>query len=52
MLFEPADIGTRMVFTEQIAFLDGHLSLEERIHGTRELFDLLERELGGAVVAW
>jgi len=49
VLFQPAEIGTRMVFTEQIVFLDGYLDLEERIHGTGELFDLLERELGASV---
>ncbi|HEV2678679.1 MAG TPA: SRPBCC family protein [Aliidongia sp.] len=45
VLFQPCDVGTRMIFTEQIAFLDGHYSLEDRIHGTEELFDRIALEL-------
>lgn len=43
--FEPVSTGTRMVFTEQAALLDGGTDLEERIEGTREGFDRLAVEL-------
>ncbi len=51
VVFEPARGGTRMVFTEQIALLAGRLDLEERIHGTGELFDLLAHALADEVGA-
>ena len=43
--FAPGGRGTRMVFTEQVVFLDGHNEREERIHGTNEGFDRLELDL-------
>src|SRR5688572_28662809 len=43
--FAPGGRGTRMVFTEQVVFLDGHDEREERIHGTNEGFDRLELDL-------
>lgn len=42
---EPADAGTRMVFTEQGAFLDGHDTGALREHGTGALLDALGAEL-------
>lgn len=39
--FEPTPAGTRMVFTEQAALLDGAQDIEERVEGTREGFDRL-----------
>lgn len=43
--FAPGGRGTRMSFTEQAAFLDGHDDREERIHGTNEGFDRMELSL-------
>jgi uncharacterized protein YndB with AHSA1/START domain len=37
----PAGAGTRMIYTEQDAFLDGADTPAEREHGSRELFDKL-----------
>jgi uncharacterized protein YndB with AHSA1/START domain len=37
----PDGTGTRLVFTEQGAFLDGHDTPAQREHGTRELLDNL-----------
>jgi uncharacterized protein YndB with AHSA1/START domain len=42
---EPAGPGTRLTYTEQGAFLDGHDTPEAREHGTRELLDALGRVL-------
>jgi uncharacterized protein YndB with AHSA1/START domain len=42
---KPDGSATRLVYTEQGAFLDGLDTSEQREHGTRELFDALEREL-------
>lgn len=39
--FEPVDTGTRMVYTEQLAYFDGHRDVEQRIQGTEEGFDRL-----------
>ena len=39
--FTAAEAGTRMVYTEQVAYLDGHQDLEQRIHGTGEGLDRL-----------
>jgi uncharacterized protein YndB with AHSA1/START domain len=44
--FTPAGAGTRLIFTEQGAFLDGHDAPAERERGTRELLDALGAELG------
>lgn len=37
--------GTKLIFTEQGAFLDGHDTVEAREHGTGELLDMLGRSL-------
>ncbi|MGH6891354.1 MAG: SRPBCC family protein [Dongiaceae bacterium] len=43
--FKPAGSGTRLVFTEQGAFLDGHDKVDQREAGTRELLEALGKEL-------
>ena len=43
--FKLEGTGTKLIFTEQGAFLDGHDNPAEREHGTRELLDALELEL-------
>jgi uncharacterized protein YndB with AHSA1/START domain len=43
--FKPDGEGTRLVFTEQGAFLDGHDNADERERGTRGLLDNLEAAL-------
>src|SRR3546814_18847180 len=45
MQFEPAGSGTRLVFTEQDAFLDGYDDAGQRAAGMRELLEALDREL-------
>ena len=40
--FKPEGSGTRMVFTEQGAFLDGHTNRREREHGTAIGLDNLQ----------
>ena len=45
--FEPSRDGTRMRYHEQVAYLDGHGDLEERIRGTTQCFDRLDLELEG-----
>lgn len=47
--FTPGGRGTRMVFTEQAAFLDGYDGREERIEGTDEGFDRMELDLSPAL---
>jgi uncharacterized protein YndB with AHSA1/START domain len=42
---KPAGTGTRLIFTEQGAYLDGHDTSAERKHGTGELLDALGAEL-------
>ena len=46
--FKPAGQGTKLIYTEQAVFLDGHDDAGSREQGTRGLFDnlaaLLERE--------
>ena len=39
--FEASALGTRMIFTEQVVFLDGHQQLDERRLGTEVGFDHL-----------
>jgi uncharacterized protein YndB with AHSA1/START domain len=41
----PAGNGTRLIFTEQGAYLDGFDNVEQREAGTRELFESLSRAL-------
>ena len=41
----PAGEGTRLILTEQGAFLDGHDTAEQREHGTKGLLDLLAQSL-------
>jgi uncharacterized protein YndB with AHSA1/START domain len=43
--FKPDGEGTRLVYTEQGAFLDGHDSAEQRQQGTAGIFDALGKEL-------
>ena len=43
--FTPGDGGTRMVFSEQLAFFDGHEDRAERIRGTSDGIDRLEAAL-------
>lgn len=45
LVFEPAGGGTRMTFTEQAVFLDGHDTLAHREHGTRLGLDSLGEAL-------
>ena len=49
--FTPTPAGTKMVYTEQLAYLDGHHDLAQRIHGTGEGLDRLrlvvESDRGG-----
>jgi uncharacterized protein YndB with AHSA1/START domain len=45
--FRPEGEGALMAYGEQLAYLDGHYDIEERIHGTHEGFDRLELELAG-----
>lgn len=43
--FRPEGKGTRLIFTEQGAFLDGWDNAAQREHGTNELLDALGAEL-------
>lgn len=43
--FRPAGGGTRLIYTEQGAFLDGHDTPAQREQGTIELLDALDAEL-------
>jgi len=45
MQFEPDGKGTRLVFTEQDAFLDGYDDVGQREEGCRELLEALAKEL-------
>ncbi|MEI3850490.1 MULTISPECIES: SRPBCC family protein [Ensifer] len=47
----PDDKGSRIVFTEQVAFLDGLDKLEYRREGWEELIGALAKELGETAVA-
>ncbi|EYF03814.1 SRPBCC family protein [Chondromyces apiculatus] len=49
--FKPEGTGTRMVFTEQGAFLDGHDTPAQREHGTNVGMDRLIEELQREAVA-
>lgn len=40
--FEASTEGTRMLYNEQVTYLDGHQDLEERIRGTEGGFDRLQ----------
>ncbi len=40
--FKAGDYGTQLRYTEQIAFLDGHDHLPQRIEGTEGMFDQFE----------
>ena len=41
----PTESGTKLVFTEQGAFFDGHDTPEIREHGTNEMLDALGKSL-------
>jgi uncharacterized protein YndB with AHSA1/START domain len=43
--FKPAGTGTRLIYTEQGAFLDGEDKPEYREHGTKVLLDALDAVL-------
>lgn len=43
----PAKGGTKLIFTEQGAFFDGHDTPEIREHGTKEMLDALGKSLEG-----
>lgn len=43
--FFPSPRGTRMVYTEQLAYLDGHEDRALRLRGTEESFDRLALDL-------
>lgn len=43
----PAEGGTKLIFTEQGAFIDGHDTPEIREHGTKEMLDALGKSLEG-----
>ena len=43
--FEPSGDGTRLTYTEQCAFLDGHDTPEQREQGTGTLFEKLAEAL-------
>jgi uncharacterized protein YndB with AHSA1/START domain len=43
--FKPEGAGTRMIFTEQVVFLDGYDDPAGREHGTRALLDRLDAAL-------
>ncbi len=43
--FKPEGAGTRLIYTEQGAFLDGHDNPAQREQGTAELLDALGAEL-------
>ena len=45
MQLEPAGAGTRLIFTEQGAYLDGYDDTAGRERGSRELLDALGKEL-------
>jgi uncharacterized protein YndB with AHSA1/START domain len=42
----PEGNGTRHLYTEQGAYLDGHDNVAQREEGSRQLFEALARELG------
>lgn len=48
VVIAPAGRGTRLVFTEQGAYLDGNDDIKGREVGTRELLDKLGEELNAA----
>ncbi|MBW5448978.1 polyketide cyclase [Cohnella sp. CFH 77786] len=45
--FKHAEVGTRLIYTEQGVFLDGHDTPEQREHGTKALLDRLGEALDG-----
>ncbi len=45
MEFRPAGGGTRLILTEQGAYLDGHDDVPQREEGTRGLLEALDKEL-------
>jgi uncharacterized protein YndB with AHSA1/START domain len=45
--FKPEDGGTRLIYTEQGVFLDGHDTPEQREHGTKLFLDKLGDVLDG-----
>lgn len=43
--FQPDGVGTHLRLTEQLAYLDGHMDLDQRIEGTAEGLDRLVLEV-------
>jgi uncharacterized protein YndB with AHSA1/START domain len=43
--FSPADSGTRLLYTEQCAYLDGHDTPDQREHGMEGLLEKLDATL-------
>lgn len=43
--FKPEGEGTKLIFTEQGIFLDGHDTPAQREHGTKEMLDKLGVQL-------
>lgn len=43
--FKAEGAGTKLIYTEQCAFLDGLDSLEDHMHGAKEFLDSLDAEL-------
>lgn len=46
--FQPDGSGTHLRLTEQLAYLDGHMDLDQRIEGTAEGLDRMALEVDGA----
>ncbi|GGZ23157.1 SRPBCC family protein [Asticcacaulis endophyticus] len=45
--FKPSAKGTKLILNEQIVFLDGSDHLDDRIHGTNAMIDMMEAYLTG-----
>jgi uncharacterized protein YndB with AHSA1/START domain len=43
--FKPEGVNTQLVYTEQCAFFDGLDTVEDHIHGAKDLLDKLDIEL-------
>jgi uncharacterized protein YndB with AHSA1/START domain len=45
--FTASRAGTKMIYSEQLAYLDGHQDLSQRVHGTAEALDRLRLVVEG-----
>jgi uncharacterized protein YndB with AHSA1/START domain len=43
--FTAAQGGTKMIYSEQLAYLDGHTDLSQRVHGTAQALDRLRLQV-------